>query len=232
MHSLANFIPQLTQSTINTLVWIVSLALQLALFSALFARAIARRFPIFTSLIGFYLLRSAILFLIFGHVGPAAYHTLYNDLTLLDLLIQTAVAVEILIHLVHAGGGWTRSNVLVTIAIVCVATAATALTTTLLPAHTPIPVDRTQFFFSFLMLFLFAWALRVTAASNLVRHIAGGFALYGIVNVGANFGRAYAAIQNNVPLYATWSYTLAAIYLVVVLFWLFTLRSERDADAV
>ena len=232
MHSLANFIPQLTQSTINTLVWIVSLALQLALFSALFARNIARRFPIFTSLIGFYLLRSAILFLIFGHIGPAAYHTLYNDLTLLDLLIQTAVAVEILIHLVHGGGGWTRGNALFAAALLSIAALATALTTTLLPAHAPIPVDRTQFFFSFLMLFLFAWAMRIPAASNLVRHITGGIALYGIVNISANFGRTYAALHNNVPLYATWSYALAAIYLVVVLFWLFTLKSERDADAV
>jgi len=232
MHPLTAIMPHLTQTTINTLVWIVSLALQLALFSVLFARGIARRFPIFTALIGFYLLRSPLLFLIFNHIAPASYHSLYAGLALLDLLLQTAVAVEILLALIHAGGGWTHRNLLTTVAVLCLAALATALTTTLLPAHAPIPVDRTQFAFSFLMILLFAWALRVTAASNPVRHIAGGFALYGIVNVGANFGRAYAALQNNIPLYATWSYALAAIYLVVVLFWLLTLRTARNADAV
>lgn len=232
MHPLAAFIPQPTQSTINTTVWILSVALQFALFAALFARGIARQFSIFTSLIGFYLLRSALLFLIFGHINPATYRSLYNDLVLIDLFAQTAVAVEILLHLVHASGNWTRRNALTAAALLSIAALATALTTTLLPAHAPIPVDRTQFFFSFLMLFLFAWAMRIPAASNLVRHITGGFALYGIVNISANFGRTYAALHNNVPLYATWSYALAAIYLVVVLFWLFTLKSERDADAV
>ena len=232
MHPLAAFIPQPTQSTINTTVWILSVALQFALFAALFARGIARQFSIFTSLIGFYLLRSALLFLIFGHINPATYRSLYNDLVLIDLFAQTAVAIEILLHLVHANGNWPRRNALTAAALLSIAALATALTTTLLPAHAPIPVDRTQFFFSFLMLLLFAWAMRIPAASNLVRHIAGGFALYGIVNISANFGRTYAALHNNVPLYATWSYALAAIYLVVVLFWLFTLKSERDADAV
>ncbi|MEO6982965.1 MAG: hypothetical protein ABI072_07595 [Edaphobacter sp.] len=228
MHPLAIFIPEHTQSTINTAVWIVSLALQLALFASLFARHIARQFPIFTSLIGFYLVRSALLFLIFDRIGPATYHALYGDLALIDLFVQTVVAVEILLHLVHASGSWTRRNALLTFAVIGAAALGTVLTTTLLPAHAPILTDRTQFFFSFLMILLFAWAIRIPTASNPVRRIAGGFALYGIVNVSANFGRTYAAIQNNVGLYATWSYALAAIYLVVVLFWLVTLKDRRE----
>lgn len=228
MHQLAVFIPQPTQATVNTLMWIASLALQLALFAALFVRGVARRFPIFTTLIGFYLVRSALLFLIFDHVAPIIYHSLYNTLLSLDLLVQAAVAIEIILHLIRNQGGWTLLRGLAPIAILLIATICTALIAALIPAHAPIPVDRTQFFFSFLMILLFTWALSIPASTLVVRRITAGFALYGIVNVSANFSRTYAAIHNDAPLYVTWSYTLAGIYLLVVLFWLLSLKGPQN----
>jgi hypothetical protein len=222
----------LTQPTINTLVWIVSTALQLALFLALLLRGIAHRFPLFTTLIGFYLLRSALLFLIFDHLALPSYRSLYDLLQLIDLLAQTAVAIEIILHLIRTQGGPTLPRILIPIGLVILATIGTLLTAAVLPAHAPIPIDRTQIFFSFLMILLFARALSIPSSSALIRRITAGFALYGIVNVSANLGRTYAAIHNNAPLYATWSYILAGVYLVVVLFWLLTLQRPQNAAAL
>lgn len=232
MHQSAAFLAQSTQATINTLLWIVSVALQLALFLALFLRGIARRFPVFTTLIGFYLLRSAVLFLIFDHLALPTYRSLYDSLQLIDLLAQTAVAIEITLHLIRGQGGWTLPRTLVPVAILLLAILGALITTNLLPAHSPIPIDRTQLFFSFLMVLLFAWALSIATASALVRRITAGFALYGIINVSANLGRTYAAIHNNAALYATWSYALAGVYLVVVLFWILTLQRPQNAAAL
>ena len=89
-----------------------------------------------------------------------------------------------------------------------------------------------ELFFSFLMILLFVWALSIPASSALVRRITAGFALYSVVNVIAKFGRVHAAIDHNVPLFATWSYVLAGVYLVVVLFWLLTLQRPRNSHAV
>ena len=232
MHQLAAFIPEHAQNTLNTLLWIISLALQLALFAALFVRSVARRFPIFTSLIGFYLLRSALLFLIFDHVPPTTYHALYNALQLFDLLLQAAVAMEITLHLLRKQGVWTPLRSLAPLALLFLAAICTLLTTVLLPAHAPIPVDRTQIFFSFLMILLFTWALSIPTSSAPVRRITAGFALYGIMNVSASLGRTYAALHNNPSLYATWSYALAGIYLIVVIFWLLTLKRPPNTASL
>lgn len=229
MHPFAVFIQQPTQATINTLVWILSVALQLALFAALFVRGIARRFPAFTSLIGFYFLRSVFLFLVFGHIPLPTYHSIYDNLQLVDLLLQAAVALEITFHLMRKQAGWTFRS-LAPVAYLALAILCTMLATALLPAHAPIPVDRTQLFFSFLMILLFTWSLSIPAI--LTRHIAAGFALYGIINICASFGRTYAALHDNALAYAIWSYALAGIYLVVVLLWLFTLRPQPETATV
>lgn len=231
MHPFAIFI---SQSTINTLLWTISVALELALFAALFSRGIARRHPVFTALIGFYLARSVLLYIIFNHIPLAAYHALYDNLQLVDLALQAAVAIEIAIQLMrHSTGAKTtgtgkrltlRSG-LMPAALLALAILCTILAATLLPAHAPIPADRAQLFFSFLMILLFVWAQTIPA--TLTRNIAAGFALYGIVNLSASFGRTYAALHQNASAYALWSYATAGIYIVVVLYWLLTLKSTE-----
>ena len=219
MHPLALFIPQ---ATINTSLWILSVALQLALFLILFKRGLARRVPVFTFLIGFYLLRSLLLYLIFSHIDPTTYHSLYDNLQIADIVLQAAVAIEIAIQLMRSLTGRTLRRIFTPVALLALAILCTLLATALLPPHAPIPADRAQLFFSFLMVLLFAWSLSTPA--TLTGNIAAGFALYGIVNLSATFGRTYAALHENAPAYALWSYALATIYLVVVVFWLVTLR--------
>lgn len=225
MHSLALFI---TQFSINTLIWIVSVALELWLIVALFSRGVARRHPVFTALIGFYLVRSVLLYVVFNHIALNTYHTLYDDLQIVDLSLQAAVAIEIAIHLIrNQTGRWRQS--IAPVALLALAILCTALATTLLPAHAPIPADRAQLFFSFLMILLFAWSQTIPA--TLTRNIAAGFALYGIADLSASFGRTYAALHANAPAYALWSYAVAGIYIVVVAYWLVTLRRQPEKVA-
>src|SRR5579875_1804035 len=119
--------PHPAQATLNTIVWLFSAALQLALFAALFGRRLARRVPIFTTLIGFYLARSILLFLIFGHIDLATYHALYDDLQIVDLLLQAAVAIEIAIHLSNSQRGQTLRRGLTPLALLALAVLCTTL---------------------------------------------------------------------------------------------------------
>ena len=228
MHVLATIAPS-AQATLNTIVWIFSAALQLALFAALFSRRLARRIPIFTALIGFYLARSIFLYLVFGHIGLATYHALYDNLQIVDLLLQAGVAIEIAIHLSNSEPNLTLRRGLTPLALLALAVLCTALATMLLPAHAPIPADRAQLFFSFLMILLFVWSQ--TTPATLTRNEVAGFALYGIVNLSASFGRTYAALHEDLASYAIWSYALAVIYLIVILYWLLTLKRQPEKAA-
>ncbi|GGA69593.1 hypothetical protein GCM10011507_21400 [Edaphobacter acidisoli] len=229
MHSLAALIAPSAQTALNTFVWLFSAALQLALFSVLFTRGLARRVPVFTALIGFYLARSILLYLIFGHIDLTTYRALYDNLQIVDLLLQAGVAIEIAIHLSNSQPNLTLRRGLTPLALLALAVSCTALATTMLPPQAPIPADRAQLFFSFLMILLFVWAQ--TTPATLTRNIAAGFALYGVVNLTASFGRTYAALHENFVAYAIWSYLLAAIYLVAILYWLVTLKPLQLSPA-
>jgi hypothetical protein len=98
---------QTIRISLSPLVWGCSLVLQSALFISLFSRRISNRFPFFTSLIGFYLVRSALLYLIFGFISVSAYGGLYKDLLLLDILVQACAVFEITSALIQELDGRT-----------------------------------------------------------------------------------------------------------------------------
>jgi len=224
MHAFAGFVLP-AQTTINTLLWTLSIALQLALIAALFSRGLVRRAPVFTVLIAFYLVRSVLLYAIFHHMNVVSYHALYDSLQLTGLVVEAAVAIEIAVHLARSRAEQTLLNGLAPVALLALAVLCTALATMLLPEHAPIPTDRAQLFFSFLMVLLFAWSL--TTAATLTRNIAAGFALYSIADLSASFGRTYAALHQNAAAYELWSYVVAVLYIFVVLYWLVTLKDHE-----
>jgi hypothetical protein len=213
--------PHLTSTTINTLLWAFGLILQSALFISLFVRRIAGRLPFFTIYIGFYLLRSALLFLIFGFIGDSAYSSLYNLLLVFDIVVQSCIAIEILSTLIRERGGWTIERSVVPILLFGIATIATFIAVQALP-HTRIPTDRSQLFFSLLQILLCGWSLTLRTSSPLIRRITLGLAFYATINILTTAGRTIAAIHKQPSQYADWSYALAAAYLLAVLFWLLT----------
>jgi hypothetical protein len=212
------------------LVWACSLVLQSALFISLFSRRISNRFPFFTNLIGFYLVRSALLYLIFGFISVSAYGGLYRDLLLLDILVQACAVFEITSALIRELDGRTCRRAFIPLALLCAAAIATAFVIGILP-HSRIPIDRGQLFFAFLLILLWGWAILTPTSSQMVRYITRGLAFYSLISLLATMGRALASAHNHSGRYATWSYTLAGGYLVVIIFWLLNLKRPSENAA-
>jgi len=217
----------MTRASINNSIWILSLLLQGSLLVLVFVRGLRPRLPVFTLLLAFYPLRSAALFLLAAsHLSPAAYAATYNSLTIVDLVLQSLVALEIARQLV-ASPDRSRTRRSYILLLPGFASAATYLTTRLLPAHTPIPPDRLQMFVSLTMILLCASAL-TRSVSPLLRRVTLGFAFYGMFGLMASAVRAFAAIHHDALLFAQWSYILSAAYLVVVVYWIAALKLDTS----
>src|SRR5437899_12978204 len=112
MHQLPEIMSQVTHSAVTAWIWGLSLILQLTLFIALFNRGIARHFPLFTNFVGFYLIRSVLLYISFDYISVEEYSRLYNILLLFDILVQVGLAVELCAALAREQGGWTTNRLL------------------------------------------------------------------------------------------------------------------------
>ncbi len=237
--------PSIPQSVLNNTLWTLSLVLQITLVAAIFSRNIARKLPAFTALITFYPLRAACLFALYGHLPPDFYASLNTSFSLLDLLLQAAVAIELTLALIRERGGWTLPRALLALLAVVASSTATTLAIAQLPPHIPLPIDRAQTFLYFLLLALFLWIVTTPASNiqhssqprpnqpglNLLRPVALGLALYASISLAAQVGRTVAAIHRDAQAYARWSYTSAAGYLLVVALWLLTLKLQPEPES-
>ena len=228
MYQLPNITAHATYSAITTWIWGLSLILQITLFIALFNRRIARSFPLFTAFVGFYLIRSVLLYLTFDYVSGDNYGRLYNFLLLFDILIQLGLAAELCAALVRFMGGWTTNRLFYVAGALALASLGTWITVSLVP-HASIRLDRSQLFFSIIAILVLIASLR--SSNELLRGIAQGWGIFGIVSLAAGIGRVFAAAGNHSRRYAAWSYALAGTYLIVVVFWLAMLRSTKGANA-
>jgi hypothetical protein len=216
-------------STINLCLWAAGLALQLVLAGVLFARGVARRFPVFALLVLFYILRSVALFSLFGWMARSEYGQLYDLLSFADLCLQVLLAGEISRAILKNTGGWTWRRMVKLIPLTVLALAIAGSVAALLPTPGRVPVDRGAAFTAVLMLLVLLWAAfaRVKGAP---RRIVEGFALYGVAGIAIGLERSYAALYRNGAAFAAGSYAQAGIYLAVIVYWLFMLRMT-DARA-
>jgi hypothetical protein len=126
--------------------------------------------------------------------------------------------------------GCSSRRAFIPLAFLCAAAIGTAFIVELLP-HSRIPIDRGQLFFAFLLIFLCGWSIVIPTLSQLVRDITQGLAFFSLISVAATTGRALASAHNHSGDYTTWSYTLAGTYLVVIIFWLLTLKRPSKNPA-
>lgn len=220
-------------SVLNVCLWAAGLALQLLLVAALFARGVAKRFPVFTTLILFYVARSVFLFTLFGHVAQSTYSGLYDLLSWIDLSLQILLAVEIGASILrHSGGQGSSSRRTTAIGTILVFTALmiAGVVAALLPSPGRIPVDRGAAFAAVLMLFLMTWAVAIRLPGP-SRRIVEGFAVYGASAVAIGLERSYAALYRNAAAYTAGSYSQACVYIIVVAYWLFTLKLQARTQA-
>jgi hypothetical protein len=228
MYQLPEMMSQASHSAVTAWIWGLSIILQLTLFIALFNRGIARDAPLFTNFVGFYLLRSVLLYVMFDDISVEEYGSMYNFLLLLDVLVQIGLAAELARKLVTDQGSWTSNRILYIVSGLLIASLGTWLAVRLTP-QASIRLDRSQLFFSIIAILLFIASFR--SSSYLLRTIAQGWGLFSIINFAADIGRVFAAASEHPRHYAAWSYALAGAYLIVVVFWLVTLRAPAKRAA-
>jgi len=213
----------MAMNVINLCLLGAGLGLQVLLVVVLFRRGVARRFPIFTLLVIFYVLRSVALFALFDYLARSAYSRLYDFLSFADLCLQILLAGEIALNMLRKNRGWTLHRMAKVAFFATLALGAAGGVAALLPTPGSVPVDRGAAFAAVLMVLLFLWAV-LARVDRAPRRIAEGFAVYGIVSVLAGIARSYAALHRNAGAYAASSYAPAGIYMAVVIYWLFTLE--------
>ncbi|HEY6377034.1 MAG TPA: hypothetical protein VIX90_16055 [Edaphobacter sp.] len=217
------FLEHASRTPLSILIWAVSLLLQATLFISLFSRRIAGYTPFFANLVAFYFVRSLLFLLLLGHISASSYSRLYSFFLWIELLVQLCVAVDLTRWLVRTHGGWIRSNIITPIVMVAVSAISAYLIAELTP-HGEVPIDRGTVFFSFYMVFFWLWTFTFHEHVSNGLVLTQGFAIYGLINIVSNIGRVRAAFYDHPARYGAWTSVLAGAYLVVVLFWLSSLK--------
>jgi hypothetical protein len=207
--------------SLNNAMWALSLALQCSLVALIFARGLVPAMRAFTLLMGFYLLRSAVLFSLFGRIPGEAYSFLYTVLSALDILLQTLVAFELFLT-APMPQPRKRPSAAVFAGLVLASVALAWLVSASIQANPRSPIDRGVLFTSILFLAVFAVVRHRFAPSRHAR-LLQGFAVLGIAGICSQAGRTAAAFHRNAAVFTRWSYVEAIAYLSVLLFWLVAL---------
>jgi hypothetical protein len=215
----------LSRLATNTTIWTFAFVLQCILVYVVFHRGVARRFPVFGSLLVFHPIRAALLFGFSGHIRSGLASLLYEVLSFADVALQLMVAVEVALHLIRGIGGWTRFRALLCLLPLGAASVFTWITLVLVPNR--ISTDRLQLFAWFALLALFGAVLKGSRSPNLTR-ISAGFSVFSLMQFSALAGRTVAFLHRNAGQYVAWSYVPAVGYLAIVIFWLITLRKESE----
>jgi hypothetical protein len=215
---------------ISLLLWCFGLALQLLLLALLFRRGLARRFPVMTGLLGFYVLRSLLLYALLRFSARDVYQAWYDALSLADIALQVALAAEIAVAALRQRGGWSGRRGAVAALVSGAVLAAAATLASLLPARGVVPVDRGSAFSSLLLVLVFVWIAALRARGPALR-IGAGFSVYGVVAVAAAVARHLAAIHRNGRAYVAGSYIPSGVYLAVLVFWILALRPAAAQSA-
>lgn len=222
---------------LDAVIWPISLALQCGLLGLMLVRRIVVKLPVFSGLIGFYVLRAAMLSVLSGHMERDRYELLAAGLALFDVIWQVAVAWELLWAAksdgVEGGSearGWSGLRVLRVglFALLLLAAAATAAVCSMsLPVSRRMPVDRGVLFPA--MLFVLVWMASLRCRIPVVRRVGFGVAFYSAAAIVGQIGRALAVAHRNAAAFTAWSYVETGCYLLVVLFWIVSLGKRDEA---
>jgi hypothetical protein len=213
----------------TTILWALGIVLHLSLLATLLLRGIARRLPAFTGLIGFYLMRSLLLFVLPGHVAAPVFASIYNGLSWLDLVLQTFVAWE-LFKALRSGAseraGTSRLRRAAVFAGCALLSASVSWSLSLaVPANPRAPMDRGVLFAGMLMLAVAAVSAR-QRGMTVARQLIAGFGLLGLTSILCQVERTLAAYHRDAVAFQGWSYPVPFVYLAVVGLWLLSLNLQ------
>jgi len=165
-------------TSLDIFLWVAGFLGDSILLVVLIAKHRAHRFPIFTSMIAFYLSRAMVLFFVERYGSPAAYYNGYWTLAVVDVALQLMVLYEAASKVFSPGGQWAPGIRRTFLWMIATSVAVAAVLTWLCePAKTTFLGTMTQrgnFFASVLIseLFVGMIVLSVTSGLPLRTHVA------------------------------------------------------------
>lgn len=217
--------------TTAVIVWATGLALQCSLLAILVVRRRVLRLPVFTILIGFYVVRSVTLWVLSTRMPSLPFAKLSEVLGLLDPLLQLAVVAEITVAAARQYGDAGRDRLFRALLFLLAGLLAAVFATIMLPSRGPAPIDRGAVLISFLMLLVWLW-MAVERLGGPARRVVEGFGAYGAMAVASNLIHNHAGLHRNESLFRAASWAQSCVYLLVTAFWCVALRRASSAVAV
>lgn len=209
--------------SIQLVLWAVSLGLQLLMLMMLFRRRLARVVPVFSGLIAFYVLRSAVLYILSFTADPGDLRNTYDVLATIDLVLQIALFIEIVLR----SPAWSREGARpgwgVTAIQLLVQGVIAGGVTYFMPENTRVQVDRGVVFVAVLMILQLGWMVW-RRVSGVPLAICAGFALYGTVATAAVYVQNLAVENRGTVVFAVAAYAKGLVYIGIVVFWILALR--------
>lgn len=211
------------------LIWTAGLLGHLVLVAVLVTRGWARRFPCFTLLIVFDVVRTLALASVLGHLSPAALHSASVAIDIADLLIEFAVLIELMLTAIWPLGTLRR----ITWPLMLLACGALIVTRVASVKHYNAVVIPLLLHFLLGVLFV-EWSLALALLMrplNLhwrrgVAAITFGFGLYSAALILAG---GYFRVGRDLSDFVFFSYLRISVYLFVVLWWIVTLWTKPDS---
>jgi hypothetical protein len=214
----------------NNVLWTVGLILQILLLAALLRGGLARKLPLFTALIAFYVARSVFLFAGSELMEDEAYSLCEQALSLIDILFQILVAWELLRAGRSDAGARAQAAPLGSKALLfgalIVGSAALAWgLSEIPPLNRSRQFDRGIIFTAALMLMVAAYTLisKKAAHAAAARRVLTGYSVLAAAVICAQVGKSFAQLQRDPRAYYLWSYVAIVAYLAVLGFWLVAL---------
>ena len=225
---------------LDNLLWAGGLIGHIVLLCVLFGRRRARRFPVFTALIGVNVLRSVVLYCTLRLGTPYEYFYTYWSLAIVDVGMQLAVVYELASQVFRPLGTWAKdvqnSLLLLILFSVLVAVALTLLAAP--PAHDwrQIVVIRGSFFSATLMSELFVGMIALSTTVGLpwksyTARISQGLGIYSIVCILVEASHSYFGSAAGTALALSLTRLRMCIYIACIGFWVVMLwRNETVAE--
>ena len=223
-------------TSLDRVLWALALILHCLLLAILFSRRRASKFPVFTSLILFNVLRSAVLFFVLSHGSVRQYFYAYWTAALVDMSLQLTIAWELATHVFRPLGFWApdvRRSFAVLLGLgLVVAGGLTWLSTPATSHLQSTIVVRGDFFASVLMseIFVVLVALSVTLGlpwRTHVARIAQGFGVYSLFGILSETALTIVGASANNARQKLVSHLEIELYLLCVCYWIVTLSMKE-----
>jgi hypothetical protein len=222
-------------SGLDLFFWVTSFVGHVVLLAILWLRQRVRRFPVFTALITFYVLRTLSLFFVLRYASKDAYFYTYWSLAIADVVLQLSVLFEAATHIFCPGGDWApgvRGSLLWSFS--ASALVAGGLTALAVPATRTLKqaiVIRGNFFASLLIgeLFVGMVVLSVTLGLPWRTHVARimqGWGVCAIAGILIDALQSYFGVAQGTELYHALAHAQIAIYLASLVYWIMALAQD------